>query len=122
MDMKYQLNSRLFIVPSLLPKSQTTLDMPGWFRVAQLSNDGNILVVGNPGNNLISRDYQEDDVLLTFYKHGLKIAKYTIKDLIVDLGQLKPTVSHYEWGEYLGFDEEGHYIVQTVEHRIINSS
>ncbi len=34
-----------------------------------------------------------------------------------DLSNLQRSVSHLNWGSYLGFDEAGHYAIETVEGR-----
>ncbi len=34
-----------------------------------------------------------------------------------NLSTLQRSISHLNWGSYLGFDEAGHYAIETVEGR-----
>lgn len=94
-------------------------EMQGWFRVAALSNDGEYLVVGYHGMNLLNLNYSPDQVMLSFYRLGKLIRTVTLNELVRDLGHLQRTASHYLWGSYLGFDKNNHYLVETVEKRTI---
>jgi hypothetical protein len=93
--------------------------MAGWFRLAALSDDGEILVAGYDGMNLLPLDYSPDLVVLTFYRRGAFIAEVTLDQVIDDFAALERTVSHYNWGYYLGFDQAGRYVIETVEGRRI---
>lgn len=119
-SMDYKLD-RTTVYRNLQPPDNPEMiwGMPGWFEVASLSNDGDTLVVGYPGNNLLDLNYRNHDVMLTIYRRGHEIAEFTLEDLIQDSGKLIPTASHYQWGTYLGFDEDGLYRVQTIEDRIV---
>ena len=91
--------------------------MPGWFRVADLADDGEHLVVGNGGINLLPLNVTKDETMIEFFKRGKRIKTVMLGELLKDQSSLKRTVSHYQWGNYLGLDENGHYIVETVEER-----
>jgi hypothetical protein len=93
--------------------------MAGWFRLAALSDDGETLVAGYDGMNLLPLDYSPDLVVLTFYHRGTPIAEVTLDQVIDDFGALERTVSHYNWGHYLGFDQAGRYVIETVDGRRI---
>jgi hypothetical protein len=93
--------------------------LAGWFRLAALSDDGQTLVAGYDGMNLLPLDYSPDMVILTFYRRGAPVAEVTLDDVIDDFAALERTVSHYNWGHYLGFDEAGRYVIETVEGRRI---
>ena len=91
--------------------------MAGWFRVAHLADDGEHLVVGNGGINLLPLNVTKDEPMIDFFKRGEHIKTVTLGELLKDRSSLKRTVSHYLWGNYLGLDENGHYVVETVEGR-----
>lgn len=86
--------------------------MPGWFRVASLSNDGEYLVTGFDGVNLLPLDFKKDQVMLSFYDRGKLIRHVRLNEMIADVSKLTKTVSHYQWGQYLGLNAEDHYVVE----------
>ena len=90
-------------------------DMPGWFRVASLSDDCAHLVVGFDGGNLLPLDYKQDVVMLRFFERGRLVREVKLKELIHDFTRLRRTVSHFYWGYCVGFDERNRYAVKTVE-------
>lgn len=97
--------------------NETLWSMTGWFRVAALSDDGKHLVTGYDGMNLLPLDYAPDTVVLTFHKRGEVIRRVKLSDVVGDLAKLQPTVSHLYWGHYVGFNETGRYVIETVEGR-----
>ncbi|MEE8507185.1 MAG: hypothetical protein V3S40_13315 [Kiloniellales bacterium] len=97
--------------------NETLWSMTGWFRVAALSDDGKHLVTGYDGMNLLPLDYAPDTVVLTFHKRGEVIRRVKLSDVVGDLAKLQPTVSQLYWGHYVGFNETGRYVIETVEGR-----
>lgn len=93
--------------------------MFGWFRVAALADDGEHLVAGYDGSNLIPLDYDKREVMLYFFKRGELIHHVTLDQILQDFSRLQRTVSHYHWGYFEGFDDAGRYVLQTVEGRRI---
>lgn len=91
--------------------------MPGWFRVAHLSDDGEHLVVGNGGINLLPLNVTKNEAMIKFYTKGKLIKTVTLGELVEKQSSLKRTASHYLWGNYLGLDVKGRYVVETVEGR-----
>jgi hypothetical protein len=91
--------------------------MRGWFRVAALSGDGEYLVTGFDGLNLLPLDYKKDQVMLSFYDRGKLIRQVRLSEMISDFSKLQKTVSHYQWGNYLGLNEDDHYVVELVDKR-----
>ena len=90
----------------------------GWSRVAALADDGEHLVLGYEGMNLIPVDYEPDMEMLTFYRRGEIVKTVRLRDLISDIAiRMNRTVSHYYWGDYLGFDENGRYVLRTATGR-----
>jgi hypothetical protein len=89
--------------------------MLGWFRVAYLSGDGEHLVVGHNGGNLLPLNVTDDDIMAYFVRKGEVIHTLTLHDLVKSKAAMKRTASHYHWGEYLGINEDGLFRVQTLD-------
>ncbi len=86
--------------------------MPGWFRVAFLSNDGEYLATGYDGEGLLPLSYRKDQVMLSFYDRGRLVRQVRLNEMITDLSSMEKTASHYHWGDYLGVNENDHLTVQ----------
>jgi len=93
--------------------------MPGWFRAAHLADDGEHLIVGHGGINLLPLNVTKDEPMIRFYNKEKPINTVTLGELLKDQSSLKRTASHYLWGSYLGLDEKGRYVVKTVEERTL---
>jgi hypothetical protein len=93
--------------------------MYGWFRVANLADDGEHLVVGYDGMNLVPLDIEMDDVMIYFFRKGELINHVTLGELVKNKLSLKRTASHYLWGSFRGINQEGDYVVETVEGRTV---
>jgi hypothetical protein len=94
-------------------------EMPGWFRVVSLANDCEHLVIGFDGSNLLPLDFKPDMLLLSFYWKGKLLRSVRLNEVIRDTSRLTRTVSHYYWGRFLGMDDHGRYLIETVEGRRI---
>jgi hypothetical protein len=68
--------------------------MEGWFRVAALANDGDVLATGYDGVNLLPLDYSPDLKILTFFRRGVFVNSVTLKEVIGNPSVLKRTASH----------------------------
>ena len=73
-----------------------------WSRRAFLADDGEHLVTGYDGLNLIPVNYTRDLVLITFWRRGERIRDITVGELFPDTKVLVRTVSHYHWGGIQG--------------------
>ena len=91
--------------------------MKGWYRSFWLADDGEHLVVGYPGLNLLSQKHAKDEALVWFYEKGELVAKGTLDQIVADEAHLEKTVSHYHWGMGKGFDEKGRFVIETVERK-----
>ena len=89
--------------------------MVGWFRVTHISNDGEHLVIGYGGMNLLPIDYRSNEPMLYFIREGELIKYVTLDQLIKDPSKMTKTVSHYNWGNYIGFNDKGYFVVNTCE-------
>ncbi|MBL8233141.1 MAG: hypothetical protein JNL98_31875 [Bryobacterales bacterium] len=107
-------NQRTTIYEGSGKTRKTLWSIPGWYRVAAVSDDGQSLVTGYDGVNLLPRNYTGGEVLLTFHREGKLISKVTVRDLLPDRTKLRKTVSHWAWGSYLGFDAQNRYQVKLV--------
>ena len=94
-------------------------EIDGWYRVAAVSNDGETLVIGNDGSNLLPMSVRPDEVMLTFYHQGTNIGTVRLRELVPELPALRKTVSHLYWGEYLGFDSKDRFLLKTVEGKLV---
>ncbi len=45
------------------------------------------------------------------------VRRVTLGEVMSDPSNPQRSVSHLNWGHYLGFDEAGHYAIETVEGR-----
>jgi hypothetical protein len=95
--------------------NETLWSMAGWYRVAFLSNDGEYLVTGYDGVNLLPLDYKKDEVMLSFYDRGKLIRHVRLNEMISDFSKLEKTVSHYQWGHYLGLNQDDHLTVELAD-------
>lgn len=86
----------------------------GWERWFDLSDDGDHLVVGYSGLNLVSLDYRPEWTMLSFYARGRVLRIWSLGALVPDLGKLERTASHYYWGHAVGFNAKGLYEVEVV--------
>jgi hypothetical protein len=91
--------------------------MYGWFGVAALADDGDHLVAGYRGMNLIPVNYNKKEVMLYFFRRGELLNHVSLDQIIGDFSRLRRTASHYFWGNFVGFDRDGLYVVSTVEGR-----
>jgi hypothetical protein len=92
-------------------------EMAGWFAVPFLANDGDHLVVGNPGGNLLEPHAGPRETIIVLYERGHEVAAITLGQLVTKVDKLPRTESHVLWGNYLGFDEQNRFLVQTSEER-----
>ena len=91
--------------------------MPGWFREAALADDSDHLVFGHEGLNLLPLDAGADTVILTFVRRGEVIREVVLSEVLQELSSLERTLSHLNWGYYIGLDDAGRYVIETVEGR-----
>ena len=98
-------------------RRQKLWSMPGYQRLAYLADDGQHLVVGYVGANLIPTNYTRDLVMLSFFHQGKLIREVPLREIIPDLSKLERTVSHFYWGMFTGFAKDGFFYLETVDQR-----
>lgn len=89
--------------------------MAGWFRAIYPADDGDHLVVGFDGLNLLPRNAADDLVVLRFVRRGEAIRALTLRDVVPDRSILKRTASHLAWRESERFDAKGRFVVVTID-------
>lgn len=89
--------------------------MPGWYRAVHVADDGDHVVIGFDGLNLLPKEAPDDLVVLRFVRRGEVVASLTVLDVVRTRTLLKPTVSHLAWRDAEGFDAEGRFFVQTLD-------
>jgi hypothetical protein len=84
------------------PTGEPLWTIDGWHGVLFISDDA-VLAVGQPGNNLLDRDFQPSDVLLRFFRGGRPVMSVEIAAVAPDTGVMRETTSHWYWGTFDGF-------------------
>lgn len=92
-----------------------TWSMPGWYRAIHVADDGEHLVLGFDGLNLLPVSAQADLVLLRFVRRGEVLRVARLRDLVPDPRALRRTASHLLWREAQGFHADGTFVVVTVD-------
>ena len=90
--------------------------MPGWFARAALANGGDHLVVAADAGGVVPANWQPADVVLRFYDRGHLVKALTLSELVPDPREMIRVESHFYWGRTKGFDADGRYVVETVDH------
>jgi hypothetical protein len=88
--------------------------IPGWHRFAFLADDGRHAVTGYDGP-LLPLNFSPDVPVFRFWRDGSSVRIVSLSSLVRDLGKLKRTASHYTWGNFVGFNAAGRFVVATVE-------
>ncbi len=89
--------------------------MPGWYRALHVADDGEHLVLGFDGLDLVPRDAPDALVVLRFVRRGEVVAALTLRDVVRDRALLRPTASHLRWRNGEGFDAVGRFVVETTD-------
>jgi len=92
--------------------------VPGWFRSLHLADDGEHLVTGYGGLNLIPVNAPDSLELATFWGRDRRIASVTLGALVPDRSLLRRTTSHYEWGAISGIDSKQRLVITRVDGRV----
>jgi len=93
--------------------------LPGWFRVAFLADDGEHLVTGYDGGNLVPREVPETITVVSFWYQRRLLKSYTLDDLGYTKSKLQETASHYAWGSYEGFGADGRFRLRMIDDKVL---
>ena len=89
-----------------------------WFRSLFVGNDGQHMVAGYEGFNLLAlTDARPQTVMLRFFRRSNLIRAVTLQELGLSQSNMTRTVSHYSWGRAEGFDERGRFLLSTQDGR-----
>lgn len=89
--------------------------MPGWFRAIYPADDGEHLVLGFDGLNLLPGNAADELIVVRFVRRGEIVASLTLHDVVPDRSILRRTASHLAWREGEGIDADGHFVVITMD-------
>jgi hypothetical protein len=93
--------------------------LAAWHRQVFLADDGDHLVIGPPGLNLIPLDTKLGDTLLVFMNRKAIVRVVPVGELFPSLSSLRRTASHYAWGEVVGMSARDQLVVKLVDgHRV----
>jgi hypothetical protein len=84
-----------------------------------LSDDGQSLVVGYDGINLIPPSSDLSLEVLYFYKEGKLVRKVRLADLYKSKDQLRTTTSHLEWVESIRVNKDKQLVLQLVTGKVL---
>ena len=129
-DVKVYSTNRRFYAVSHLKEQKTAVfraraatkpewEMDGYFQVLFLSDDGQHLVEGYPGGNLLDLDVKPGDSFLVFFVAGKRVATLTVGDVFPDIGALAETTSGRAWGDFWGFEGPTRFTLQLPNERKI---
>jgi hypothetical protein len=90
-----------------------------WHRQVFLANDGDHLVIGPPGLDMIPLDTKLVDPLLVFMNREAIVRVVPVGELFPSLSLLRRMASHYAWGEIVGISSRDQLIVRLVDGRRI---
>ena len=79
-------------------KPKEMYKVSSWSRSATLSEDGEYLIIGYSGLNLVPKDVKPSEVMFTIWKNGVKHKEINLGQIIGKWSSLEETASHYKWG------------------------
>ncbi|WP_146268010.1 hypothetical protein [Stenotrophomonas maltophilia] len=88
--------------------------IPGWHRWLFPSDDGESVVVGYEGMNLVPADVTLSEPVLHFYNRGRLVRTVTLDQLYRRTSELRRTVSHLSWVNNIGFNRSNQFVVELV--------
>jgi hypothetical protein len=91
--------------------------LKGWHRQIFLADDGDHLVIGPEGLDLLPLETRPGDPLLVFMKRTAVVRVVPVGELFARVSSLPRTASHYAWGRIAGISARGQLVVQLVNGR-----
>lgn len=95
-------------------KLSEAYQIKGWHRSFHISPNGQHVVIGFAGLNLLPKSVKPNQVMLSIYYKGKLQHTITLSQLLYSLDSLQPTVSHYHWGS-IDHVSDFHIRLDTVE-------
>ncbi len=94
-------------------------EMEGYRSILFLADDGQHLVQGYKGGNLLDAHVTPDDMFLTFFVPSRQAGSITVGELFPHLDQLPRTASNITWGNFWGFDSAKRFAIVLSDGRKI---
>ena len=88
--------------------------IPGWHRWLLVSDDGESVVVGYAGINLVPVDVSLNEPVFIFYHRGKRVRAMTLGELYQRKTQMRLTASHYAWTQGASFNKANQLVVVLV--------
>jgi hypothetical protein len=98
---------------------KTVWSIKGWHRNFTISDDGQSLVIGHSGGNLVPMDVTLKEPMLSFYQREKLIRVVTLGDFFKSKTELRPTASHLAWGYMTGIDRNNRISVELINKKHI---
>jgi hypothetical protein len=92
-------------------------EVSDWTPALYLTDDGDYLVMGYEGANLLSHDYRLDQVMVSFFHRATLIKAIRLDEIILDPKHLEISDSGVMWGFFVGLVASHRFALDTVEHR-----
>jgi len=94
---------------------KTLWSIPGWHPWLFVSDDGESVVVGYDGMNLVPENVALTEPVLFFYFRGELVRTVALGELYRRKSQLIRTVSHYAWVSSIGYNKANQLVVELVD-------
>jgi len=94
---------------------QQSWAIPGWHRWLFVSDDGESVIVGYAGMNLVPLDVTLGEPVLFFYNKGRLVRTINLGDLYKHKFQLVRTFSHYRWANTPRINKANQLVVELVD-------
>jgi hypothetical protein len=98
-------------------ESTPVWSLRAWHRQVFIANDGDHLVIGPSGLNMIPVATRLRDPLFVFMDRKATVRVVSVGDLFPSLSSLRRTVSHYDWGHIVGISAHDQLVVDLVDGR-----
>jgi hypothetical protein len=86
--------------------------IPGWHRWLLVSNDGESIVIGYAGLNLVPYNVSLKDPVIHFYHRGKRVRSVVLGEIYQDITQMRATVSHRVWLDRLSINKANQLILE----------
>ncbi len=110
--------SSVTVVSTQRPK-KTLWTLPGWHRWLFVSDDGESVIVGYAGVNLVPVDVSLNEPVFIFYHRGKRVRTVTLGELYQRKEQMRPTASHYAWTQGASLNKANQLVVTLVNGKTV---
>lgn len=86
----------------------------GWHRSFYISPNGQFVVIGYWGLNLVPLSITKDEVMVSIYKNGVLTHTINLGQIMSSMDSLQRTASHYHWGS-INFVSDYDVYLKTIE-------